>query len=182
MKMLKVIVILLSVIMISSCRPDPIQTFKLPKQTVFVARLQPASVLDWNIPAAWRKQTAGRMVKESYRLDQQTDPAVAVVVSISVFPGEVGSLLSNINRWRNQLTLPAISEKDISKYAQSQQTNGGIPFTHINIENNEQGLSVVILKYNEQQYFFKLTGPANQLPSYQTVFKTFIRELYVKEN
>ena len=112
--------------------------------------------LDWEIPPKWKPIDAGTFAKEKYVLQDNLQ------LSISAFPGSAGGLLSNVNRWRQQLNLQAIKITELASYCSTLQT----PFKNLTIvtitDSNQanQGriLYVALFDYENEQWFIKVIG------------------------
>ncbi|MCC5822284.1 MAG: hypothetical protein LAT64_09240 [Phycisphaerales bacterium] len=65
----------------------------------------------WTAPAAWRFDPTERPM----RLATYEAPAdgVPVEVAITRFPGDVGGMLANVNRWRGQIGLQPVTEAQL---------------------------------------------------------------------
>src|SRR2546423_3110689 len=99
-----------------SCDNDAkITVYQIPKETqpgetakqVALGSAAPANV-HWTAPSNWEEQPATGFRKASF-LIRGADRKQADVSVIS-FPETAGGLLANVNRWRNQLKLPAITD------------------------------------------------------------------------
>jgi hypothetical protein len=65
---------------------------------------------DWKIPASWKPLPPRQMVIAAY---QASKGGASAEVTVSSFPGDVGGLLANVNRWRGQVGLGAIDSGDL---------------------------------------------------------------------
>ena len=118
--------------------------------------------LTWNAAQDWEKLANDSFSVEKYKLlDYST-------LSITKFPGSAGGLLSNVNRWRNQVNLAPISVVELSKFCQSLNSNN-LSFTLVQIDGQSsfQGkinfMYIAIVFYEKSTWFFKFTGPKNEL-------------------
>ena len=57
----------------------------------------------WTVPANWKAEPLGSMRKGSWSISGHEQYAE---VSVLAFPGTVGGVTANINRWRGQIGLP----------------------------------------------------------------------------
>ncbi len=70
-----------------------------------------ASAQPWTAPDSWRAVPGERPMRlATYEIPDADGP---VEVAITRFPGDVGGMLANINRWRGQIGLGPITEADI---------------------------------------------------------------------
>jgi len=69
----------------------------------------------WKAPEGWQAVAERRPMREATYLIEDADGPVEV--AISVFPGEVGGMLANVNRWRGQIGMApvtSIAESDLA--------------------------------------------------------------------
>lgn len=64
-------------------------------------------------PSGWKSVAPGPMLLSEYALAGQG--GTTAKVTISSFPGNVGGLVANVNRWRAQVSLPAQTPDEIEK-------------------------------------------------------------------
>ena len=65
----------------------------------------------WEIPANWTAEPPTQMLLAKFSV---SDKGAKADITISSFPGDVGGLLANVNRWRGQVNLPAIDESQLA--------------------------------------------------------------------
>ena len=79
---------------------------------------QPSAVAEngskptWEVPAGWKEEPPAQMLVAKF---SATDNAVRAEITVSSFPGDVGGLLANVNRWRGQVSLPPIDEASLEQ-------------------------------------------------------------------
>ena len=65
----------------------------------------------WTVPSTWQPVPGDRPMRvATFRAGDASSP---VEVSVTVFPGDTGGLLANVNRWRQQVGLGPIAEADL---------------------------------------------------------------------
>ncbi len=184
----------LALLFVAGCRDEKIATYRVPKETppVIAPADSPASMaalpadstspaadpgpLTWQAPAAWTAKPLGPMRKGSF-LVLGTDGAEADF-SIVSFPGDAGGLAQNLNRWRGQLKLAALSPDELSAAA-TPLAVGNLQFTVIDFAG--QGATGptrilgAVLTLPDQSYFFKLMGPDATVESARAAFLDFLK-------
>lgn len=76
----------------------------------------------WQAPESWRLVPGERPMRlATYEMQGPSGP---VEVAISRFPGDVGGMLANVNRWRGQVGLPPASEADLAGMIEPFETPG----------------------------------------------------------
>jgi len=112
------------------CDQDDIQSHQVPK-TASPRPAPPAMApatnrppagprMDWTVPNGWQPVPGSRQMRiATFTAGDQPD---TIEIAVSAFPGDVGGLLANVNRWRGQLQLQPITEPDLSNHL--------VPFDH----------------------------------------------------
>jgi len=78
----------------------------------------------WIVPEGWTLDPAPRPMRvATYLIDDESGP---VEVAITRFPGDVGGLHANVNRWRGQVGLGPIAADDLDEHVE--------PFDNENFE------------------------------------------------
>jgi hypothetical protein len=110
----------------------------------------------WDIPASWREQTASRMVLRSFQI---TGTDAKAMITISTFPGEVGGVLANVNRWRNQVGLDEIKDTDLAK-ATEPVIAGDDKGTLMDVvgKDGKTRLIAVYMPHGASTWFYKIQG------------------------
>jgi hypothetical protein len=134
-----------------------------------------AGGMTWTLPPHWRAQSE----TSSMRL-----ATIAVVagsdnaeVTVTRFPGDVGGLLPNINRWRRQLSLPAVQSLREQPLAPLRVAGEAASFLELAAQDggaNAQRMYVVILPHDEMTWFLKMTGTSAFLESQRASFDAFV--------
>lgn len=129
----------------------------------------------WDTPASWQEQTASRMVLKSFQISNAKGKATA---SISTFPGEVGGVLANVNRWRGQLGLDPIQEADLAKSTEPVSA-GDDKGTLLNAasQDGKTRLIAVYLPHGNSTWFYKLQGDGAQVEAEKTNLLNVIKSV-----
>lgn len=131
--------------------------------------------LSWSAPAQWKPKPGSAVRKGSYAIG---DEASAVAdLAITAFPGDVGGDLANVNRWRGQLQMPAISAAELPAMLTHLDHNG----LHMNVVELVSGegaaamrMLSAIVPFEGATWFFKLTGPAELVAREKAGFLEFL--------
>ena len=127
----------------------------------------------WAAPSAWKLGAASAMRKASFVLGSGAE------VSISAFPGDVGGLLANVNRWRTQVEVGPISADELAHTVTHVQVSGG-ELLEIHAGPAAPGGKAVVvatLATAKQTWFFKLAGDASAVVSAQPEFDAFLTSI-----
>jgi hypothetical protein len=77
--------------------------------------------------------------------------------SVTTFPGDVGGLLANVNRWLGQIGLEPTDEEGLKQYV-SPITIDGMTAQLVEASSTDKTFYAAILMRNNSSWFFKLTG------------------------
>lgn len=152
-------------------------TNDLPHANFAVVPTSPgdAGTLHWQAPADWNPKPATAIRKGSFtvaRGGQEAD------LSITAFPGDVGGLSANVNRWRGQVGLAPVDDSAIGGVTESFDSNG-LHFTLVDFAGPDatgpQRILAAFAPWQGGTWFFKLTGPAALVEGERPAFVAFLR-------
>ncbi|MCG3147661.1 MAG: hypothetical protein PCFJNLEI_01101 [Verrucomicrobiae bacterium] len=131
----------------------------MSQQTLPANTLSDAANPTWEVPAGWQPGKPSSMRRATYIVKGADDKTAELAVT--VFPGDVGGLVANVNRWRGQLGLPPATPEEIAKFT-TELTVAGAPSTLVEFTNPQTGqrMAVVTAPHAGSSWFYKLTGPA----------------------
>jgi len=141
---------------------------------------QKANKWHWVMPDSWTEAPAGRMVKARYVIG--SGPEIPIELTISAFPGSVGSPLSNLNRWRGQVGLGPISEDLLPDFLTDLEIHH-LPAYQADVIGPElpnypsKRILVTAIQRQGETWFFKLTGDASQIGNRKAEYLDFIQSL-----
>lgn len=79
---------------------------------------------DWELPSGWRRLPGGGMRYATLQIETAERPLEVTVIPLATSSGELDAyILANVNRWREQLALPAVKSLDP---AESEQGSGPV--------------------------------------------------------
>ncbi len=172
------------VLFIAGCdKPDHITVYKVPKAQLKTQMTNHESHIGWVTPKEWRSQSKTPMRLASFTIDDLSKQDIDI--SISSFPGDVGSLLANVNRWRGQLGLTSIKGQELHKVSVLRKF-GKTPMTFVRLasipdnKSTEKLMMVAIYKHANNTYFFKMIGKKEVISKQESTFIKFLESIYVK--
>jgi hypothetical protein len=81
--------------------------------------------ITWTLPAGWKQESdAGGGVVYATLVVGPKDAGLRLTVTRLGREGQAASVLANVNRWRNQLALPAVTQEELDRTTKSQDLNG----------------------------------------------------------
>lgn len=137
----------------------------------------------FRIPKGWQKVDAAPLASARFQIKEKDQKAT---VAVTALPGENTHLAPNINRWRGQLGLPVLSEKEALKNAHPIKVDGSpghrIDMTSPDTADREkQRILVVIVPRGKQTWYFRLMGPARLVGNQVSAFDDFIRSVHFEK-
>ena len=109
----------------------------------------------WEAPEHWEQKPTTQMRIGNYAVTN--DEGESLDFSITSFPGEVGGILANVNRWLGQVGMDKTDESGLSRYL-SDRTIDEKPAKLVLAESDKQALYAAILFHEGRSWFLKLMG------------------------
>lgn len=116
---------------------------------------------NWTVPPGWTAVTPGPMVLSKFVASG--DGSAKADVTVSRFPGDVGGLLANVNRWRNQVGLAPLDAQNLAKETTPLAWEGGqgtvVDVTGTDAKSGQPARLIgVIVPRNNETWFYKIMG------------------------
>lgn len=168
LKLLKILLIFL-LVLLSGCS-SKLQVYEIKKESYqnefkHVIKDESQSLpIVWEVPSNWSLMNNDSFSLVKYKLSDNAQ------LSVTKFPGTAGGILSNVNRWRNQVGLDSISVMDLSKHCKSLTINN-LTFTVVTVDGSQVNNSVLnyiyvaVLYHENVSWFFKFSGSKTSLIS-----------------
>ncbi len=192
-------VLAMSSLLMSGCRKDDVRVYQAPKdlETPPSSSPSPASVPierevaksdskpkgpPWTVPSGWVEQATSGMRVASY-LVKATDGRAADI-SVVALEGVAGGELSNVNRWREQIGLGAVTEEQLAGLRTTVPA-GGRQVVFYEMAGEKPVLDgkykartlASILPAGAMTVFFKMTGEEALVALEKTRFLAWIRSV-----
>jgi hypothetical protein len=129
------------------------------------------------IPAGWTKLPPRSMRAGTFSC---ADPSGSAEIAISVFPGDVGGPLANVNRWRGQISLGPVDDAGLLGLMTSLDV-GGVKAMLVDMAgtlpaNGAKGrLIAVSLPKDGNTWFFKMVGSDATVAAQKAALVRFIQ-------
>jgi hypothetical protein len=144
-----------------------------------------SQALMWTAPGHWTEKPTGPVRKGSFVV-RSANPADANAaeadLSITAFPGEVGGLLANVNRWRGELALAPLADADLAANTTQLATGQGgdaLTFTLVDfagaLSSQPARTLGAIVRVGADTWFFKLRGPDALVAGEREAFFAFLK-------
>ncbi len=122
----------------------------------------------WTAPPAWKIQVGRAMRKASFATEGGAE------VAITAFPGEVGGVLANVNRWREQAGLEPVDPAGLGQATSAFDCNG-LHFIVADASAGPRPIIAALAPWNGGTWFFKLTGPSEAVTRDKPAFLSFLK-------
>lgn len=129
--------------------------------------------LTWTAPAHWKAKPGSAMRKGSYAISGEGGEAD---LAITAFPGDVGGELANLNRWRGQIQLPAVTLAELEATRQRLERNN-LQMSVVDIVGTgatAQRILGASIPYGGATWFVKLMGPDSLVAKEKAAFMAFL--------
>ena len=158
------------------CKQEPIVTVRVPKEAAELPAAAPPSHADfeWSVPAGWTEKAPSQMRTGSF--SARGENGKEVDISVVALSGDAGGDLANVNRWRDQIGLPAIISSELDR--QSKIINpAGLRMRLVDFENDGKRVIATIYFGSGKTWFFKMTGDSAATLSVKPAFSHFLQSL-----
>jgi len=130
----------------------------------------------WDVPKEWKPGSPSSMRKGSFAF---SDSGGAADISVTVFPGDVGGTLSNVNRWRGQIGLEPVEESQLAGLLAPLDVAGGkamlVDMTGKSPEAKKSRIIACLLPRGGNTWFFKMIGDESTVASQKAAFLKFVQ-------
>ncbi|MEM8783097.1 MAG: hypothetical protein AAGE65_09615, partial [Planctomycetota bacterium] len=134
--------------------------------------------LAWTLPAEFGFRDTGESNQfrlTTLRAGDPNDPDAALEVAVSRVPGAAGTITGNVNRWRQQLGLPPLTQEQVVPvvdYANNEAVPGF--FTRIEAENGEAATMIAWFQLEDASWFLKANGTPEALDTPREGFEALV--------
>lgn len=183
------IFVFVSILCLLGCDRDKIEVYRAPKDTLPSLSSDASSLntrlkLDWTPPPSWQSQPSTGVRIGSFLIPNPNGPPADV--SVILLPGTAGGLLENVNRWRDQIELPPISESDLPSLMQKIDIAGRsallVELTSlrpIGTPSQSTRILAAILTDQNSSCFFKMMGETSLVSRQRNIFLQFLRSVRI---
>ena len=129
---------------------------------------------NWEVPESWSEGKASSVRLASFSVSD--DSGESLDISVTSFPGDVGGLLANLNRWLGQIGLSPVGQDNLKQYC-TQLSFAGHSGHMVEAYGKEQGLFAGVLFLESESWFFKLQGNKKLAKREKANFSQFLQSI-----
>jgi hypothetical protein len=131
----------------------------------------------WTVPNGWQETPPGQMQIGRFTV---SGDAGKLEITIAAFPGDVGGVAANVNRWRRQIALEPVADDAAVKSLTPLDVPGGTAML-ADMSNQRDGrrmrLIGVIWSRGDHTWFYKLTGDDALAERERAAFLEFVQSV-----
>lgn len=129
--------------------------------------------LKWELPEGWTTAPTAPMRYASFAVEKNGEKAD---ISIVTFPGDGGNDIDNINRWRQQIGLPAVGAEILKSLIAPEQA-GDVHLDLVDMSGPAARALAAWTRHGGRAWFFKMSGPPALVEQEKPKFVAFVRSL-----
>jgi len=138
------------------------------------------SGIKYKTPEGWQEESASGFRKASFKV---ADGDKLLDISVSDLAAQAGELLPNINRWRQQVKLPEVTQEELEKQLQPIDFGGDVKGDLVELVGEAQdgsGKETIlgaIAVHGDKAWFVKARGSAELAEREKEKFEQFVRSI-----
>lgn len=141
------------------------------------AVVQPPSdtTMTYTVPSNWQEKPASSMRTASFEVKSGKETADVSVVSLA---GDGGGLLSNTNRWRQQLEMAPTDQAGLKNTVKDIKVDGYKGYfmaLYTALEGN--GMLVALIEQDDHTWFIKMMGTSKLIQTQEKDFEAFVESI-----
>ena len=129
--------------------------------------------IKWDVPAGWSVAPASAMRYASFAVEKNGDKAD---ISVVTFPGDGGNDVDNINRWRQQIGMPAVGA-EVLKPMITPVRAGDLQIESVDMSGTNARVLAAWTRQAGRAWFFKMSGPPSLIEQEKPKFVAFLQSI-----
>jgi hypothetical protein len=129
--------------------------------------------IKWQTPEGWKEVPPSAMRYASFSVGANENK---IDISVVTFPGDGGSDTDNVNRWRQQIGLPPMSEASLATQLGAMKTPDAT-FATVDIAGANARTLAAWTRRDGHVWFFKATGPRSAIEKERPNFVKFVQSV-----
>jgi hypothetical protein len=166
-----------------SCKDPKENSYQVQSESSEAPDSNPAPMV-WlpdTAPAGWEAlETTGSPRVASYRIITE-EGAKPVEMAVIPFPGTVGGLLANVNRWRGEVELPELTEEELANTTERREIDR-YTLHRVDAIGAERRILGAILPLPGATWFFKISGPKAVVEKQSESFDSYLSQVKIDDS
>ena len=133
-----------------------------------------APQIKWKTPEGWTEVPPSSMRYASFSASDENGGKIDI--SVVTFPGEGGSDADNVNRWRRQIGLGPLDDKEITTTIVPMNA-GSANFSMVDMAGGDSRVIAAWTRRTGRSWFFKMSGPDPLIEREKPKFFDFLRSI-----
>jgi hypothetical protein len=129
--------------------------------------------IKWEVPPGWSPAAPSAMRYASFTSEINGEKAD---ISVVTFAGDGGSDADNVNRWRQQIGLPAVEASALNSMIVPVRA-GEVSFSTVDMAGATARVVAGWTRHDGRTWFFKLTGPKTVVEQEKSKFVKFLQSV-----
>ncbi|MFP4157825.1 MAG: hypothetical protein ACLFU4_09440 [Opitutales bacterium] len=136
-----------------------------------------APELRYEVPTEWEEFPPQSIRKANFRVE---DASGRAEIAVTTFPGDVGGLLANVNRWRGQIELDPIQEDALDALTQPTVISNHRG-TLVSLQGPNESILGGILRFHGNTWFFKMQGATGTVNAQADAMDRFLASVAIED-
>lgn len=176
-----------SFMLIVGCKKENIHSYRVPREVGGGVASMPQQQGDptesfasnhdvaWTVPASWHEvETTSDMRIATFHTE------IGLEVAVTAFPGDVGGLVANVNRWRGQVGLESTDEQGVEENIERLD---GVDVIIVDVSGVDARLVGSVINVGDgQTWFVKATGPSETVGQLKADLIEFSNSFHVHKH
>lgn len=132
---------------------------------------------EWSAPQAWQALPTNNIRRGAWAVSNAAGQSAEVTVT--VFAGNVGSLLQNVNRWRGQIGLGDIGQEQLAQVVAERELakTPSHVVTLVNPQNGQTSITALV-PHDDMNWFFKIMGDTALITEQAPQWESFLKSIH----
>lgn len=139
---------------------------------------QAAPGFTYSVPESWEEFPAQSVRKANFRVSDESGNAE---ITVTVFPGDVGGTLANVNRWRGQIGLDPIGPDELGSLSREIAISAHDGLL-VDLPGPEQSVLGGILSFHGSTWFFKMQGAKGTVAAEAESMEAFLASIRIEDD
>lgn len=150
---------------------------KMPVLPGMAEAAQAAPELSYTVPEGWEEFPPRSVRKANFRM---SDSSGSAELAVTVFPGDVGGTLANINRWRGQIGLEPTDATGMQAMVRpiTISRHQGLL---AKLQGPDQSILGGLLSFHGSTWFFKLQGATGTVAAQSEAMEAFLASVRIED-